>query len=393
METASGLYPQPFRIALVTDGLFPLSIGGMQKHSVRLAAYLAEAGAEVLLFHPHPGARMSDLFSDCQCRKITDIYIPWPEMPSFPGHYLLQNYRYSKAVHEKLKELNGSLHAVYIQGFSGWKSIVSGLKNIPLVLNLHGMEMFQTIKGIKNHLNGFMLRQPATHLIKNADAVVSLGGKLSDLIKRVVPEQRVIELPVGIDASWFQEYNTKKEGAVRTFLFVGRHEWRKGLDLLNAVIPSLAEQFTSSVRFEFVGAIPQESRLEHPSVHYYGPINDEVRLRNIFQKASFLVCPSYSEGMPTVILEAMASALPVVATNVGAVSLLVSEKNGCIVEAGDALALKHAMQEMLELSEVDYRAACENSASLAQNFQWKIVGASTLYQLKGLYLELSAREP
>lgn len=389
MESAGFVYPEPFRIALITDGLFPLAIGGMQKHSVRLAASIADAGAEVTLFHPHPDLDINQLFSGRQIQKITAKYIPWPNAPKVPGHYLYENYLYSRAVHRELKKCSDTHHAVYVQGFSGWKTICEGVKNTPVVLNFHGMEMFQSIKGFRNRMNGLMLRIPAAKLIKASSAVVSLGGKLSALIEHIAPGQHIIEAPVGIDALWLDAQVESGQPEIRKVLFVGRYEWRKGLDVLNEIIPDLVFDEKNRVRFDFVGAIPEEKRIIHPSVHYHGPIYSEEDLRSIYKEAYLLVCPSYSEGMPTVILEAMAQGLPIIASDVGAVSLLVSEKNGCLVSPGDSNDLKQAISHLLQVNKEEYDKLSGTSLLKVRNYEWDKVGKITLKELVELYRKVS----
>lgn len=380
MESTGGVHPEPFRIALITDGLFPLSIGGMQKHSAKFAAYLAEAGAQVLLFHPHGDLRPEQVFTEQQQKAIRCIYVPWPSVPSFPGHYLLRNYQYSKAVDRIIRE--HKVDVVYVQGFSGWKSICSAKRTIPVVLNLHGMEMFQPLRGIRNRLNGLMLRIPARTLMLRADAVVSLGGKLSDIIRKEAPGRNIIELPVGIDDQWLEQIPEDKTTIERTILFVGRYEWRKGLDLLNQVIPEVLDAFPEQHRFSFIGDIPQEHRVHHPRVHYYGPLRNEEQIRAIYQNSDMLVCPSYSEGMPTVILEAMASGLPVLATHVGAVSLLVSNANGRLIEPGSAASLKEALSELLHSNKNQHHAMRQASLQKAAEFSWAKVARLSLQRLQ-----------
>ena len=58
--------------------------------------------------------------------------------------------------------------------------------------------------------------------------------------------------------------------------------------------------------------------------------------------------PSLSEGMPTVILEAMARGKAVIATDVGAVSELVSEENGVLIQAGSVEELSNALTRDFE---------------------------------------------
>jgi glycosyltransferase involved in cell wall biosynthesis len=62
-----------------------------------------------------------------------------------------------------------------------------------------------------------------------------------------------------------------------------------------------------------------------------------------------MVLPSFTEGMPNVLLEAFAYGTPVVATRVGAVPDMVAEaRSGWLVPAGDAAALAAALVEALE---------------------------------------------
>ena len=64
----------------------------------------------------------------------------------------------------------------------------------------------------------------------------------------------------------------------------------------------------------------------------YGIIIDEKEKKEIYDSCDVLLCPSHSEGMPNVILEAMSRGLAIVATNVGAIRLLVSENNGALLK-------------------------------------------------------------
>ena len=65
------------------------------------------------------------------------------------------------------------------------------------------------------------------------------------------------------------------------------------------------------------------------------------------------VLPSLTEGTPMALLEAMAHRIPVVATAVGGVPAVITNRvNGMLVPAGDALALAHALREMSSSSEL-----------------------------------------
>ena len=63
--------------------------------------------------------------------------------------------------------------------------------------------------------------------------------------------------------------------------------------------------------------------------------------------ADLFVLPSLTEALPTVIAEAMAAGLPVVATDVGGTSEMVDERTGIVVEPGDADRLAAAVSTLL----------------------------------------------
>jgi glycosyltransferase involved in cell wall biosynthesis len=67
-----------------------------------------------------------------------------------------------------------------------------------------------------------------------------------------------------------------------------------------------------------------------------------------YQAASLLVHPSRSEGLPCVLVEALLSGCPVIATDVGGISELVSAETGALVEPDNAEALAQAIARGLE---------------------------------------------
>jgi glycosyltransferase involved in cell wall biosynthesis len=85
-----------------------------------------------------------------------------------------------------------------------------------------------------------------------------------------------------------------------------------------------------------------------------------------------------------VILEAMASGLPVVASDVGAVALLVSSENGQLIEPGNAAALESALEAILTCTEPEAAALGAASMRKAAAFSWKQIGRQTLQTLQEL---------
>ena len=116
-------------------------------------------------------------------------------------------------------------------------------------------------------------------------------------------------------------------------LFLGRYERRKGVEELNIVLKKIVDQ-NLNIEFHFIGPIPEIKRIKNLTnkVIYHGRIIDIGKIRSIMDNCDILICPSYSEGMPNVILEGMSRGLAVIATDVGANELLVSNENGKLIK-------------------------------------------------------------
>ena len=135
--------------------------------------------------------------------------------------------------------------------------------------------------------------------------------------------------------------------------FLGRLGKRKGIyDLLKAfqdvkkVIPTCKLDVAGDGELERARAYADDLGLGD-SVSILGWVDSSERER-ILRNAALFVLPSYAEGLPMSLLEAMAAGLPVVTTNVGGIPDLVhNDIEGIVVEPGDAAALAEAILSIL----------------------------------------------
>jgi glycosyltransferase involved in cell wall biosynthesis len=144
---------------------------------------------------------------------------------------------------------------------------------------------------------------------------------------------------------------------------VGRLSSEKGHRILLMAAKGISKQFPGTI-FIIVGDGPLKKELERefnsPSIIFTGIRND---VPDLYRCMDFLVLPSFTEGFPMVILEAMASRLPVVATRVGEVPSLINRENGILVEPGDVEGIKQALLYLLKNREI--------AKGMGQNgFQW-----------------------
>lgn len=132
------------------------------------------------------------------------------------------------------------------------------------------------------------------------------------------------------------------------FVVLGRLGERKGTyDLIEAVRraakqnPSLRILLAGDGEIERVRALVKEYGLEE-QIEVVGWAGPEKKLE-LLRRSAALLLPSYNEGLPMAILEAMASGRAIVSTTVGAIPEVIGEENGILIAPGDTKALSEAI--------------------------------------------------
>ena len=186
--------------------------------------------------------------------------------------------------------------------------------------------------------------------------------------------EKVCVIPNGVDIERFDEatpldlmaeFGIPKDASV--MVFVGRLDPQKGIRVLMEALPNILREFPIA-HFLFVGEGGERPWLEQQiaeldvgsRIHLVGFRGD---IPAILKASNLLVLPSLWEGMPNVLLEAMAAALPVVATDVQGVSEVLQDgKLGVIVPPCEADELTAGIRSLLQSS--DHRNTLSNSSYL-----------------------------
>lgn len=185
-------------------------------------------------------------------------------------------------------------------------------------------------------------------------AISSFGR--SQLCRWVTPSQwdKIKVVHCGIEPDRFPRQITMPSGGPR-LIAIGRFSAQKGFSLLIEAIaiaaPSLPDLHLTLVgdgelRKQIKGLIDKYGL--GPRITLTG-WQDEAGVRKALDQAQALILPSFAEGLPMVLMEAMANGRPVIATAIAGVPELVNRDAGWIVPAGDAMALAtaiHAMSQM-----------------------------------------------
>jgi len=180
---------------------------------------------------------------------------------------------------------------------------------------------------------------------------------------------------------------------------VGRLSGEKGFDVLIRAA-DLLQKWGRDIELLLVGEGDERPRLEaliaelgrEDRVHLLGYRSDT---RTLFEAMDVFALSSFSEGLPNVLLEAMALEVPIVATRVGGVPMLIQdERDGLLVEAGSPEGLAQAMDRLLRDDTLRdaLRRAGREAVEKSYKFEVRMRKIAALYdELLGLNMAGSRR--
>ena len=223
------------------------------------------------------------------------------------------------------------------------------------------------------------LRPVIVFLWRRSVAVVANSHGLAALARQSAPDLDIRVIPNGVDAVHFSPgTGTGGDAAIR-LLLVGRLQHQKGVDVLLEALSGLAER--DRIRLLLVGDGPKRAALAEQvkqlgleaQVDFCG-WTDRDRMPSRYRSAEIFVLPSRDEGMPNVVLEAMASGLPVVATRIsGSEELVIDGETGFLVPCEDAAALGNRLSVLIRDAALRQRMGRAGRQRIEETFQWRRV--------------------
>ena len=192
-------------------------------------------------------------------------------------------------------------------------------------------------------------------------------------------QQKLVVIPNSVDVERFahaQPTDLKTLGLpenCRVFVSIGRLEYQKGFDVLLRAIEQLTP-LTDEWHFVIIGDGPDRKSLQEQSsrsglashVHFLGRREDVPQL---LKASTALILPSRWEGMPNVVLEAMAAGLAIIATDVEGVAQLVRDgTNGIVVPPDSPDPLATAIRRLINQPEFAATAGAESQRIAEKEF-------------------------
>jgi glycosyltransferase involved in cell wall biosynthesis len=211
------------------------------------------------------------------------------------------------------------------------------------------------------------------------DEVVVFSEYMKNLLSRHVPIDRIHVLPLGVNVQDYRQRRRSAHGADLKILFLGRMVSVKGIDVLVTAI-SMLNKNNLRTTTHIVGDGPLLPKIRAlieqldlaDRVKLCGIVTEETK-RNLLASFDVLVVPSIYEPIPTVILEAFAAGVPVIASDVGGIPELVRHGfNGFLTKAGDAKDLANAISILAKDARLRRRLAL-NAMRYVNRHDWSHV--------------------
>jgi glycosyltransferase involved in cell wall biosynthesis len=212
-------------------------------------------------------------------------------------------------------------------------------------------------------------------IFSSCDRVIVLSKYWEHFFQKIIPGKQVDVLHNGVYAEDFSSCQTAPEN-IHKFLFMGRLTRDKGVyDLLEAVNKLVNQHQYRSLRFYLAGNGETDKVIDYLKQHnltenvkLLGWIDEKEKVEWL-SKTDTLLLPSYLEGLPMCIIEAMAAGKIIVSTNVGGIPDLIKEnENGFLINPGDVEDLVAKIMHVIDHPENMLTISDNNRKKIALSY-------------------------
>ncbi|MFC6784597.1 glycosyltransferase family 4 protein [Halobaculum halobium] len=259
----------------------------------------------------------------------------------------------------------------------------------PTVLHVHGSSFDTFVEDPPA-----LVRALQRVVFDASDAVVVLSPYWRDVVvdAGLVPESAVSVVPNAVEPEY---YDPEYDADPPRIVFVSNLIERKGVAELVEALASVLDRADGTVAVDIAGDGPLRDRVEaladaRESVTYHGYVSEE-RKRDLLNRGTVYTLPTYAEGLPIAVLEAMAGGNAVVSTDVGSIPEVIDDDRGRLVTPGDADALADALTALV--SDPDRAASMgqRNRRAVVERYSWDGAVASILDVYDGCVSERCRR--
>lgn len=248
-------------------------------------------------------------------------------------------------------------------------SDLKSIYDIPYIVTSHGTGVAAASENI---IYRKLLKEP----LEQASAILPVSKNTSSWLMQTfsIAKKRNVKIIHGGTAI-VPEYSNIKNKPHKMVLFVGKITKQKGVQY----IIEAAEKINGQIKI--VGDGPFKTSVEKMSlkknlknVTFMGYFSENKRkqLLRLYQQAAVVVIPSiWAEPMPLVMMDALASGTPVIASRVGGISSVIkNNKNGFLVPPGDSNAIKIACNKILSNADLQQKLSINALGTIRGEYHW-----------------------
>lgn len=248
------------------------------------------------------------------------------------------------------------------------------LLRMPFIIHLHGGKFHVFYNSELGGIGRFFVR----FIFQRATFVIALSDSWASWLKTNMRIGSVSVVFNGVPLSTISHCASNK---IPTVLFLGRLGAGKGTDELIAAMREVSKKLPSAI-LELGG----DGDIEHyrqqaadlPNVKFLGWV-DDVGRREALARATVYCLPSWNEGLPMSVLEAMSAGLPVISTPVGGIPEAVVEgETGLLVQPGDVQGLATALSKLLLNPEMASIMGLNGQIRHRDKFSTEVMGMNCL---------------
>jgi len=260
------------------------------------------------------------------------------------------------------------------------------IKKIPSVVTTDGFPGISWFYGDKrvDFIGRLYTKVIMARMIKSSKGIQLFNNKLlSDEKYFTTKFKNVLVCSNGVDTNIFKPGDDRQE--IRdtlnlkandfVILFVGRFDLVKGVNYLIESAKVIISKY-SRAKFILVGDGSLRKEYEILASSYQNIIflgwRDDIP--QLMRMSDIFVLPSLSEGLPNVIMEAIASGLPVIASDVGGVSqLITNQETGILIQPKDIDALVSSIDKFITEPLLTERLGKSGRLKIVENYSWDII--------------------
>jgi glycosyltransferase involved in cell wall biosynthesis len=266
----------------------------------------------------------------------------------------------------------------------------------PLVVTVHGL--IAKRQSILNLAQKVYLYTLASNIFKKATIVICLTrSDALEVMKLGCPREKIRILPNPVDTELFVPKSDMEESNL--IVWIGRFVPEKGVHVLINAAKKVVNQ-RNDVKFLLVGDGPLKQKMIflvktlklEKYVAFRGSVPHE-EVPKFLQKSTLVVIPSLREGMPFILLEAMACGKPVVGSNIPGIKDVITHlKNGLSVPPGDSEALANAIMFLLENEDIRKNLGRNARQLMVEKYNWDKYLKKIQYIYKEAIIKASSKD-